>query len=381
MNSTAIADSLAATIPNLVTQLWTEEEFANKQQDWSSLLELSDSDPIFLSWEWMYYWWKNFSRSSDELRVIAVYSGNELVGIAPLYLSERFYLHGLIKTRSLQLMGKRQSKSGGIRAEYMDFIIHPQFRESGIRAIFDFIYKSTNCDEIVLEDFLLDSPNWRFIDNELTMWNFYRRVDSEGCGYVIDCQGEFSDYLSALGRNTRLRLYLRRKRLKSMGDIRLIDIQEFGPEKFFSMLKSCHEARWGKSFLNDSVVDFIEKISSNYTSGPISMTHSSVLVVGDQPVSFMLNFEKDGKIHFISGGYLENFNKRLALGTLHLGYMLEECFKNADVYYFDLLEGKGKNVNYKKKLAKTGPKMITQRCIRSQLLKLIFKFYDKWLRY
>ena len=53
---------------NLIAKEWGEERFLSSRNEWQKLLESSDADRFFMSWQWMSQWWINWGgRSSDDL--------------------------------------------------------------------------------------------------------------------------------------------------------------------------------------------------------------------------------------------------------------------------------------------------------------------------
>src|SRR4051794_4032457 len=72
-------------------------------QEWDALLAKSDSDVVFLTWQWQRVWWKHFGASDNctlQLLVIRDDRG-ALLGIAPLFVASeplppfREYTRGL----------------------------------------------------------------------------------------------------------------------------------------------------------------------------------------------------------------------------------------------------------------------------------------------
>lgn len=65
-------------------------------------------------------------------------------------------------------------------------------------------------------------------------------------------------------------------------------------------------------------------------------------------VSVSYNLLCDGVLYNIQSGYLEDFDKKLSLGTLHFGEILRYCFSEQGISSLDFLAGSGKKSNYKK---------------------------------
>ncbi|MBI1735028.1 MAG: glycosyl transferase family 1, partial [Candidatus Rokubacteria bacterium] len=65
-----------------VEPITTVEEFRVLRDAWNALLAQSRADCVFLTWEWLFTWWKYFS-PGRELAILAVRDGAELVALAP----------------------------------------------------------------------------------------------------------------------------------------------------------------------------------------------------------------------------------------------------------------------------------------------------------
>jgi CelD/BcsL family acetyltransferase involved in cellulose biosynthesis len=83
---------LASSSPLTVEVVTTVEGLHDLKPSWRRLQEAAGTLP-FTSWEWNVAWWRSLSRqqlsSRDQLFVLAMRRHGELVGIAPLMLTER----------------------------------------------------------------------------------------------------------------------------------------------------------------------------------------------------------------------------------------------------------------------------------------------------
>jgi len=364
---------------SLVTKLWTEDEFRHNQNEWNNLLKNSTADPVFLSWNWLYNWWSLRGKACDELFIVAVYENTNLIAIAPLYKEKDSYFSGVLKTSRLQFIGKRYSGDAGIRSEYMDVIVQTDRQESGMRSVLTAIIEDRSWTELSLSDFNTDSPNYPIIKSWLIKQKYYSRIESQGNAFIVDCSLNFDDYLKTLGKNSRLKLYNRRKLLEKKGCVEIEFINQENKEQFFELVNSWQVQRWGAPFLNEMNQCFFNK-AVGLTSDRLSLKYTSVLKLDGKPLSIMVNIDSNDSIYNIQTGYIENFDKKIALGTLHMGYMLEHSFEEPKIKVFDFLEGRGKNSNYKSRIAIEGRQLESRRWFRSGLLKLIFRLYDKYFR-
>ena len=67
-----------------IKKISTDKEFFKLKKNWNILLEKSENKNIFLTWEWLYTWWKTF-KTKKKLNILLAYEETDLVGIAPIY--------------------------------------------------------------------------------------------------------------------------------------------------------------------------------------------------------------------------------------------------------------------------------------------------------
>jgi CelD/BcsL family acetyltransferase involved in cellulose biosynthesis len=99
--------------------------FAALQQEWDRLLQSSDSDGLFLTWEWLYTWWKHLA-GDRELSILTVRCERELVALAPCALR----LASLLRRRPLPVL--EFLGAGLVGSDYLDLIVR-RGREPEVR--------------------------------------------------------------------------------------------------------------------------------------------------------------------------------------------------------------------------------------------------------
>jgi len=90
-------------------------DFAGLREEWNDLLSRSATKHIFLTHEWQYTWWKHFGTGDENLLILLVRDGDDLVGIAPLR-RDRLRLKGLPVFRTISFLL-------GYEADYRDFLL------------------------------------------------------------------------------------------------------------------------------------------------------------------------------------------------------------------------------------------------------------------
>ena len=97
-----------------IVRSWAEFDLLRNQ--WQSLLEQSDANNIFLTWQWIDCWRRCQDTNIDLLMVVVEQSG-KLLAVAPFYIAH-YKLCGLIKYRALKCVADTETG-----AEYANFIV------------------------------------------------------------------------------------------------------------------------------------------------------------------------------------------------------------------------------------------------------------------
>src|SRR5437879_10542391 len=74
-----------SSVTAVIEQIEDSGGFEKLREEWTDLLHGSASNCLFLTWEWLYTWWKHLS-AGRRLFIITVRCGQELIAIAPLTL-------------------------------------------------------------------------------------------------------------------------------------------------------------------------------------------------------------------------------------------------------------------------------------------------------
>ncbi|MBD3640953.1 MAG: GNAT family N-acetyltransferase [Marinobacter sp.] len=312
---------------------------------------------VFLTRAWQDAWWKHWGSTP----------GFELVsegrGCSGLYL-DRYKYKGVLPVTCLQFVGTNYRRLSTPRTEYN--CLPPATPD----ALF-----SADWSEAVLSDMPEDLPAVRaLLDLAEERQCLVRRVGGD-VAYSIETNGLFSDYLARLGSGTRLRLYNRRSVLEQVGSVA---IGNWWPDKlvsFFELLNGFHRERWGQPCFNATSLSFHQEFLRNIVHEG-GRPELSVLCISGRPVSVLYNVLYRNVAYNLQAGFVENYHKKLALGTLHLGYGIEAAFENSEVEAFDLLAGGGKNEAYKAKLATDRTPLVSLMLVRSRLFKLLYRIKD-----
>lgn len=357
----------------ITIQEWDIEKFKSSRGTWNKLLESSASDHLFMSWEWQHTWWETFSTPHTmQLKLLAATNREgKLVGLAPLYLSKATSKR-FITTRRLQFIGNCWRGKTTMRTELLDFIVDNSVSDSVVKAFYNHILELSIWDELVLTDLKKESVTYKVLSEKPLASCYYRKAE-EFDSYFVNTTGSFSNYTKLLGKNTRLRLFNRRKILNQLGEILFENHQTEDIEQQFKLLNHLHSKRWGSPVFQNERLQFNETLAKLMAKK--DALSFSIISIDRHPVSIQYNYIVNNHIYNIQAGFEENFHKKLALGYLHFGYEIEHAYSNNTTGY-DFLAGNGKNTPYKKQLTDSKIKIVDMQIIRKPLIKWLYRLYD-----
>ena len=360
---------------NTVTiQPWNIQEFKEKKIEWTDLLNSSDADKLFLSWEWQYSWWDTFAPLHNlDLTLLAAYDKhNILIGIAPLY-TIKSKTKKFINTKQLQFIGNICRGKSTMLTEFIDFIVARENSSNIKHAFLEYINKKLEWDEFHLPELKKESSTYSFLIKANTLPNSHIRIVDEYKSYYVDTTSQFSNYISQRGKNTRLRMFNRRKVLNAKGDLTIRRAAESEIDEHFELLNDLHQKRWGKKIFTGERLIFNTNVAKEMAKR--GCLNFSVLLMNNEPISIQFNYIVNHHEYNIQAGFEEEFDKKIALGYLHFGYEVETAFENETLIY-DFLAGEGKNTNYKERLTDTFHDMIQLQIIRKRSLKYLYLIND-----
>ena len=106
--------------------------FESLKEEWNELLRASRSESLFLTWEWLWTWWKHLS-DGRRLRLVTLRCGRELIAIAPLAVRP-LRVRRLLPFRAVEFLG-----SGIIGSDYLDVIVRGGKEQDACHALADFL--------------------------------------------------------------------------------------------------------------------------------------------------------------------------------------------------------------------------------------------------
>jgi CelD/BcsL family acetyltransferase involved in cellulose biosynthesis len=303
---------------------------------WNNILSQSDSNNIFLTWEWVFNWWQVYG-NEKELRVLVVKDQQEdIIAIAPLYVHAQKCLKGF-SVNEMRFLGTGEDVS----PDYLDFIIKRGFENEAINALVEYLAVKDGWDVINLTDMLSTSLTVQAIrnvagDHRLVVHRSERAI----CPY-IRLLPDWDKYINSLSHNMRFNIKRRMRNLEKDFRTRYFIWQDTeGLEYAMGRLSFLHHKRWNQkgtehSFSSNQYNTFHQAVAREFAlKGWLQL---SCLELNDEIVAILYDYRYGNKIYYYQGGFdpsLYKYSPGLALRA----YVIQKAIKDG-IEEIDLLKG------------------------------------------
>lgn len=308
------------------------EKFFDLSKTWNGILFKSGQNNIFLTFEWLFSWWKHFQKK-NRLLIILVIENEEIIGIAPLVISRKLFF------RQVRFMSSP-------RADYGDFIVigDEEKREQVCNAIFNALSTFNGWDMFRLDGLPSTSLNFSALENALKrnlhLKSFFR-THKHGT-FFVPIRGNWQDYCSSLRKkflaDTKRLLTKLPKEQKAFFSNSVKDEHHAASllEKLIQLHKTRHSSLWQKSIFSCRLTcDFYKEVASVFLKN--GWLDLKFLIINDAVAALHFGFIY-GNVYYY---YIPVFDiqfKQYAAGRLLLYELLRSSF-NTGIKKFDFMSG------------------------------------------
>jgi CelD/BcsL family acetyltransferase involved in cellulose biosynthesis len=307
--------------------------FSGLRAEWDDLLHASGSNTLFLTWEWLYTWWKHLAHGR-RLKIFIGRLGGELIMIAPLCLRPPQWSR-LSPLPSMEFLGM-----GGVGSDYLDFIVREGREAESFRALaehfgrgrhpleLDRIQVGTAATAMLVES--LEERGWQRLSRE-----------TETCPYISLTGHSWESYLATLGSSHR---YNFRRRLKNLEKSFAVRFDQAGSEgerrESLDVLIRLHGRRWeGKgqqgAFYSPDLVGFHDELSRLALNR--GWLRLFLLRLDEKPVAAIYGFRYGPVFYFYQSGFDPEYEKQ-SVGLVAMGLAIQSAIEEGAEEY-DLLHG------------------------------------------
>lgn len=308
--------------------------FAALRIEWDQLHQQANNASIFMSWAWHHTWWGVFG-DRNELRILCVRLGGQLVALMPLYIR----LHTWPKASSVMFVGTGEGEADEVATEYLDILAEPEHAEACASLLLGWLDRY--CSDMVF-DFqqLLESANViKALQHNEHDWIVAQ--EHRGYRYRLDLHQQACDIPMVQSRHKRVKRSLRA--VERDGGMKQISV--FHLENVNNILKDVAE-------LSDQRQQHTGRTKSAFASQRFSQFHHRILPLlyqldGADVQHFYLNdelcaalycFYDDTSCHYYQSGFVQSMaNRYMPLTVAHL--MEIERNRKAGRQYYDFMRG------------------------------------------
>jgi len=326
--SPAVA-SVSASTPQVVT-VADLTAFDGLRGEWNALLRASDSDTIFLTWEWMRAWWSHLS-AGCQLTILTVRRGSELLAIAPLCSQGRTVLGAL----QVSFLG-----TGRVGSDYLDVIVHPKDEAAVVPALATRLVEMGAA--LDLRQVRITSSTARRLAREMRRLRCpVRALRTHRCPYIDLGPGSFGAYLATLSSQHRANFQRKRRKLESQDGFRFECVtSESRRRDLLPVLFELHRLRWRDRGGSDGlsgpgILEFHEDWSRLALAR--GWLRLFVLWLAETPVAALYGFRYGRVFSFYQSGFDPRF-ANLSVGVVAMGLSIQSAIEDG-ASEFDLLHG------------------------------------------
>jgi len=332
----------------------------------------SFSSSVFRTHAWVQAWLDMWGKTPGVTFIDLGGRGNVLDYV----YTERRRLKKIIPFTSLHLAGVGGLRISSPRAEYNN--LNELISIYGDAKQLARHLKILGWHQFKMMDVVSSSVCWGQLQDISEVLAGYLRIEKVEPAYQVSAS-DFSSYKESLGSNTRLKYFNRRVRLAEYGSIEFKRYDISHALIFFGLLNDFHVRRWGQPCYSMQSQLFMVNFQERLVQEGGSAIMEAMLVNGEI-VSVIYDIVYAGKRYNFQSGFSENRFEKIALGSIHLGYAIEEALSTKLIY--DFMAGTGKIENYKANIANQITTLGTVSVYREPLKYLFhgFNFLSKSYR-
>lgn len=287
-----------------IERVTTEKRLRELEPVWDRLLEMSASDNLMLTFDWLATWWEIFGKDR-ELHILVAREGAEVIGIAPL-LKRRVNHYGVLPFNRLEFLASGEDEADEICSEYLDFIVRRGREAEVIRAFCRYLLRhGSDWDELLLTDVLAESPNLIALESSSELMGLSFGITREDAAVYVELPADFDAWLNTISPSYRRRIRGDRARAQSAGAEFLAVTSSEGFDEAFETLIRLHQERWVSRgfpgvFNSERFTSFHRRIARLLLGkGQLALY---LLEVKGRPVAAIYDLIYKGRIHYYQSG-------------------------------------------------------------------------------
>jgi CelD/BcsL family acetyltransferase involved in cellulose biosynthesis len=311
----------------------TDAAFRDLRDEWSELLQASTSNNFFLTWEWLYTWWKHL-RGNRQLHIVTVRHEGRLVALAPLALKPAQWSR-LMPFEMLEFLG-----CGNVGSDYLSLIVRRGFEGTALPALIARLQESGYVLELSHVDRTSEQMTAAAAELRSQGWR-EQSVTVERCPHIMIEGHDWESFLGTLGRTHRTNFRRKLKKLNQLYTLR-IDEATTDAERRASLdilvnlhLKRRQELDGSDALHTPELLAFHDEATAIALERGWLKLH--VMWLDDKPAAAMYGFEYGDVFYFYQSGF-DSAYATYSVGLVMTGLGVQMAIERG-LRDFDFLHG------------------------------------------
>lgn len=317
----------------MIESITSETAFEGLRSEWRELERRSASSCMFLTWEWLFTWWKHLA-VTRRLMILVVRRDGRVVAIAPFAVRPPCASR-LIPFSALELLG-----TGSVGSDYLDLLVERGAEAEAIQEIGKQL--ETLRMPVELPQVLLDgSAVHRLADNLAPRgWRVFT-TPTNVCPFIKLAGLDWPAYVAALGGAHRANLQRRIRGLERIDTVGFDSVRSEAERQLaLEHLVALHNARWKElggsdAFHTRGMVQFHHELSGEALRN--GWLRLMVLRVGQKPVAYVYGF-RHAAVHYFYQSAFDPTWSRHSVGLVAMGLAIQSALREG-AGEFDMLHG------------------------------------------
>jgi len=305
-----------------VEEITKDEDFFNLKDDWNTLLSKSQANNLFLTWDWLYTWWKYFGENK-ELKILLL-KDDKLRSIVPFYASKN----------KMKFLG-----SFGAGSDYLDFIIQKGSENKVISKIYDYFKNNTGWETITLTGIPSELKNSELIQRYYKDSCYVIAKDYSICPYS-PLPDNYDNFLKSLSSNMRSNIKKKRNKFEQLNGKFIVVNEKKELAKAINEFINLNLNRMDMKdiyspFNNENFLKFHKDImASFFDKGWLRLCF---LKINNKHIAGIYIIKYDKKYYYYQSGFDPEW-KKLSPGLILFSYCMENAISEG-ITEFDFLQG------------------------------------------
>jgi CelD/BcsL family acetyltransferase involved in cellulose biosynthesis len=327
--------------------------FTSLRPEWNDLLQASDADSLFLTWEWLHTWWKHLA-AGRKLQLLTVRRGSDLLAIAPFAVRPR-QPERLLPFQALEFLG-----TGAVGSDYLDLIIRCGAEDEALQAIAGYLTENESVLELKQVRAGSRLASRLAVQLQKSGWAASQTI-TDVCPY-LDINGRsWESYLAGVGPSHRQNV---RRRLRRIAASFQVDFQQVRTEvqrwECLALFAELHRMRWAERRGSDALDgDGIMEFHDEFTTVALQRgwLRLFILRLDGKPAASIYAFRYGKAFYFYQSGFDPAYRDH-SVGLVTMGLAIQVAIEEGAAEY-DMLHG---DEEYKFLWARGGRDLVRLDC-------------------